>query len=378
MGHLARQEQTPYRKAVGIDVSDLPNATANTIAELIRNDGPITVADYMAIAGEAYYQKENVFGAKGDFVTAPEISQVFGELIGLWCVTAWQQLGEPRLFNLVECGPGRGTLMKDAMRTVSEIAPRFAHSADIHFLERSPARRAEQEKAIADHDVSWHGSLGTLPDGPCIFVANEFLDALPIRQFIKTEAGWCERIVALDGQEFAFSQSPEPTMVADGAFDDAAPGSLLEVSDAVTSFVADLAERCVRAPGIALIIDYGYSQSATGETLQAVKDHEFHSVLDDAGEADLTAHVDFATVAQTARGQGAAIFGPAEQGLWLRRIGATVREAQLCADKSADQADAIRAGVRRLIDPEHMGTLFKVLSIAPPSVLSLAGFEADL
>ncbi len=350
---------------------------AQDIASLIQKDGPIKVADYMSLAVEAYYQKENVFGTKGDFVTAPEVSQVFGELIGLWCVTAWQQLGEPRLFNLVECGPGRGTLMSDALRTVAEIAPKFARSADIHLLERSPARRQEQEKTLAAYDVTWLDTLENLPEGPSIFVANEFLDALPVRQYVKTADGWCERLVDIKDQAFVFGCASEPVPVADGAFDDAAPDTLLEVSDAVTAFVTDVAERCMNAPGIALMIDYGHTRSSTGETLQAVKDHKFHPVLSDPGEADLTAHVDFAAVAQAARSAGASVFGPTEQGLWLRRIGATVREAQLCDGKSAEEADAVRAGIRRLIDPEHMGDLFKVLSIAPSGVLTLAGFEAE-
>ena len=351
--------------------------TAEKIASLIRDGGPIPVAEFMAIAVDAYYRRQDVFGAKGDFVTAPEVSQVFGELVGLWSVTAWQQLGEPRLFNLVECGPGRGTLMSDALRTVADIAPVFARSAEIHLVERSPARRQEQQASLDGHDVTWHESLETLPVGPCIFIANEFLDALPVRQFVKTAEGWRERMIALDGDSLVYHKGEKVVTVADGAFDDADTGSLLEISDAVTTFVADVAEKCVQNPGIALIIDYGHTQSAVGETLQAVMDHKYHPPLRDPGEADLTAHVDFAAVAQAARAHGAVVFGPAEQGLWLRRIGATIREAQLSAGKPADQAAAIRAGVRRLIDPDHMGTLFKVLSIAPPNVFSLAGFETE-
>jgi NADH dehydrogenase [ubiquinone] 1 alpha subcomplex assembly factor 7 len=351
------------------------SAIGRNLAQKIMDDGPIPVADYMKAVAEAYYERDNVFGRAGDFVTAPEVSQIFGELIGLWCVTAWQQLDQPRLFNLVECGPGRGTLMSDIMRTVFDIAPKFAHSAQIRLIERSAARRTEQQRALEGLDVTWHENLSELPEGPCIIVANEFLDALPIEQFVKCDGEWRERLVDFKDDTFAFAVADQAVAIADGAFDDCPDGSILEQSAAVTSVTREMGALCAERPGIALLIDYGHVRTDVGETLQAVKNHAYTAVLADPGAADITAHVDFAAVAEAARAAGARVIGPAEQGVWLRRIGATVREAQLCEGKPTDQIETIRSGVRRLIEPEHMGTLFKVVALAPPHVVTLAGFE---
>lgn len=355
---------------------DSPDVDA-VLVERIRAEGPITVSAYMESVAEAYYARGQAFGKEGDFVTAPEISQVFGELVGLWAVTAWQALEQPRNFHLVECGPGRGTLMADLARIVTNIAPRFMHSASIHLVERSEALRRQQAKALSDHHPVWHDDLSTLPDGPLIIIANEFLDALPIEQFVKTAAGWCERLVDHGPKGFSFVTAAMPSDKASDAFEDAQPGSILEQSATVVQLSKDLGALCVERPAVVLLIDYGYTASSIGETLQAVKEHKFHAVLEYPGEADITAHVDFATVAQAARSMGARIHGPVEQGLWLQRLGVKIRQAQLSEDKSAVEATAIDTSIDRLIAPEHMGTLFKAIAFSPTHVQSLAGFEAN-
>lgn len=342
----------------------------------IKQHGPMSVAAYMGAVADAYYARGRVFGKDGDFITAPEISQVFGELVGLWCVTAWQALGQPRNFHLVECGPGRGTLMADALRTVWDVAPAFARSASLHFVERSQALREEQRRTLAAYDIEWHEGLSTLPDGPIIIVANEFLDALPISQFVKTSAGWCERMVTHGADGFEFTVASLPHTAIDETFDDAPTGSILEQSEAVEGAVTEMAALCAERPGIALLIDYGHTITDVGDTLQAIKNHAFHPVLEAPGDADITAHVDFAAVAQTARSTGASIHGPVEQGLWLKRLGAEVRETQLSTGKSKAEATAIRDSVQRLIDPDKMGALFKVIALGPADCVPLSGFSA--
>ena len=214
-----------------------PLTAEQQLAKQIAEHGPISVAAFMETAIEAYYARGRVFGKEGDFVTAPEISQIFGELIGLWCVTAWQALGQPRDFHLIECGPGRGTLMADVLRTVADVAPSFARSASIHLLERSAALQEEQRKTLAGYHVEWHTDFSTLPDGPLIIIANEFLDAFPITQFVRTTSGWCERLVTHDSNEFSFTVSSLPHPTVDDTFDDAPLGSILEQSEAVMNIV---------------------------------------------------------------------------------------------------------------------------------------------
>ncbi|MEQ8734624.1 MAG: SAM-dependent methyltransferase [Rhodospirillaceae bacterium] len=361
----------------------LADATTETgctdhLIERIKRNGPISIAAFMETVVDTYYARGNIFGRSGDFVTAPEISQVFGELIGLWCITAWQCLDQPRDFHLVECGPGRGTLMADIIRTTSKAAPRFGYAVSVHLIERSEKLRAEQEKTLMGHNVSWHEDLSTLPEGPVILVANEFLDALPITQYVKTSSGWCERLVNHNGREFVFTVAGLPTPNIDDAFHDAPEGSILEHSTAVHNVVSDISKLCIERPGIGLLIDYGYVRTDIGDTLQAVKDHAYAPVLKAPGFSDLTAHVDFALVSEAARSVGSAVYGPVEQGLWLKRLGIKVREAQLSDGKSKQDVETIRASIARLIDPEAMGSLFKVLAIAPSHIAPLAGFEAKV
>lgn len=353
------------------------NDVSATLIARIKEGGPISVAEFMDIVSEAYYARGDVFGRDGDFVTAPEISQVFGELVGLWAVTAWHALGQPRDFHLVECGPGRGTLMADVMRTVADIAPKFMHAASIHLVERSPTLRSKQAQTLAAYHPKWHDDLCSLPDDPLIVIANEFLDALPIEQFVRTASGWCERFVDIAEDGFTFQTASLPSPQIGEAFYDAETGSILEKSAAVESVVTDLGLLCVERPAVALIIDYGHTVSSVGETLQAVKKHKYHSVLDQPGAADVTAHVDFAAAAQAARAVGARVHGPVGQGLWLKRLGIDVRKAQLSEGKTTTETNTINTSIERLVAPEHMGELFKVVALGPQSVLALAGFEAS-
>jgi len=348
---------------------------ADVLRQRIKREGFITIADYMSAVADAYYAQGDVFGAQGDFTTAPEISQTFGEMVGLWCAVTWQQMGQPHPFRLIECGPGRGTLMADLLRAAKNV-PGFVDAAEIHLVERSTALRALQRDKLKDYQVTWHDEFSVTPSGPCIIVANEFLDALPVRQFQRTPQGWAERVVTLNADgAFAFDanmidNAPIPIPLAATAD----VGAIFERSDAVTQFVADAAERVARDGGAALFIDYGHSASALGETLQAVKQHQYHSVLEPPGVADITAHVDFAHVKTVARTHGANVFGPVEQGIWLRQLGIGVRQMQLARGKSADVAQGIEQGVRRLTEPHGMGALFKVIAIANPSLRELEGF----
>jgi len=341
------------------------------LAERIRREGPLSVADYMSAIAEAYYAQGNVFGVDGDFITAPEISQTFGELIGLWCAVVWQSMNAPNVFHLVECGPGRGTLMRDLLRAAGRV-PGF--SPAIHLIERSTALKARQRALLKDRAVTWHDDISTVPAGPMILVANEFLDALPIRQFQKTADGWAERHVALrEHGQFGFVLKPT-------TLENAPPanlGDVFETSPAVTSFVGDVAARIARDGGAAVMIDYGHKTTAIGETLQAVKKHRPCGVFDTPGEADLTAHVDFAAVAATARARGAKVHGPIEQGTWLSGLGIKLRGIQLAKGKDAATAKTIESGITRLTAPDAMGALFKVIAVTHPALATPEGFQQD-
>jgi NADH dehydrogenase [ubiquinone] 1 alpha subcomplex assembly factor 7 len=363
--HLARQQ--------GRIRESMSDVRAHIDAAIAR-DGFITVADYMNIVAAAYYARGDVFGVKGDFTTAPEISQTFGEIIGLWCAVTWQQMGQPDPFRLVECGPGRGTLMADLLRAAKQV-PGFLAAAEIHLVERSRALRAMQREKLADFTVAWHDHFADVPPGPSIVVGNEFLDALPIRQFLRTPEGWAERVIKRDGAALVFAthavdNAPLPIPVAVSA----AEGDIFEYSDAVAAFTAEVARRVTRDGGAALLIDYGHTASAVGETLQAVKQHQYVPVLENPGSADLTAHVDFAAVKNAARREGAAVFGPIAQGIWLKDLGIGVRQMQLARGKPANIAQTIEQGLRRLTDPHGMGVLFKVIALSNPHLPPVEGF----
>ena len=353
------------------------------LARRIRVHGPLTVAEFMAEAlghpEYGYYATRDPLGRRGDFTTAPEISQVFGELIGLWCADLWDRAGRPTPFILAELGPGRGTLMADALRA-ARVMPEFLAALRLHLVETSPVLRQRQHRALKHFAPSWHDSIASLPAGPLFVIANEFIDALPIRQLVKTEDGWHEKLIGLSAEadRLAFALSPAPTPAAALVPEDlraAPPGSICEINPAALAVADTITRRLVDAGGAALIIDYGYVKRACGDTLQALRRHQRHDPLDDPGTADLTAHVDFAALAEAAAAIGATVWGPAAQGAFLQGLGIASRTETLLAGATPGQAADIGAACRRLIDPGEMGTLFKVLCIAPPTLPPPAGFQ---
>lgn len=356
-------------------------ALFDLIAARIRRRGPLSVAEYMELAlghpKYGYYRTRDPLGRAGDFITAPEISQIFGELLGLWCADTWQRMGEPDPVLLVELGPGRGTLMKDALRAAA-IRPAFRQALHVHLVETSPVLRAAQRKALGDAPC-WHDSLKTVPRGPMLVLANEFFDALPVHQFVRTERGWRERVVTLDaaGERLAFGLAERPTKAQrhlPARLADAPVGTEWEVSPIALDLAAALAHRVVEDGGAALVIDYGHVLGGPGETLQAVRGHQRHDPLVEPGTADLTTHVDFAALAEAAEAAGAACHGPVTQRAFLLALGLDLRLATLMKTASPSQAPLVESGARRLIESGGMGTLFKVLALADPKLSDLAGF----
>jgi NADH dehydrogenase [ubiquinone] 1 alpha subcomplex assembly factor 7 len=355
------------------------------LARRIRTQGPLTVAEFMADSlghpEYGYYATRDPLGRRGDFTTAPEISQVFGELIGLWCADLWDRAGRPTPFILAELGPGRGTLMADALRA-ARITPGFLAALRLHLVETSPVLRRAQHRALTRFAPSWHDTIASLPAGPLLVIANEFIDALPIRQLVKTDAGWHEKLIGLSAEadRLAFALSPAPTPAAALVPEElrgAPPGSVCEINPSALAVADTIARRLVEAGGAALIVDYGYARRACGDTLQALRRHRRHDPLDNPGTADLTAHVDFAALAEAAAAVGATIWGPVAQGAFLRGLGIEARMEALLAGATPGQAADIGTACRRLIDPAEMGTLFKVLCIAAPATPPPAGFRPE-
>lgn len=344
---------------------------AHKLHRLIEASGPISVAAFMAEANAHYYATRDPFGAGGDFITAPEISQMFGELIGLWCADLWMRAGKPADLHYVELGPGRGTLAKDALRAMAQVGL----DPPVHFVETSPVLREAQTAAVPY--AIFHDDTTTLPEsGPLLIVANEFFDALPVRQLVATHSGWRERVVARDAGRFIALPGVTPM---DAAVPDAlrhqTPGTILESSPAAHAVMLDLAQRLAAQGGVVLTIDYGYEGPAVGDTLQAVQHHNKTAPFDNVGEQDLTAHVDFAALAHAARNGGVRVVGPVGQGAWLRSLGLDVRTATL-AESAPEQADTIRGQAARLADADQMGNLFKVMAAYAPGWPVPEGFAA--
>ncbi len=343
----------------------------------IATDGAVTVARFMAEALGAYYRDRDPLGPDGDFVTAPEISQMFGELIGLWAVAAWRQLGAPARFRLVELGPGRGTLMADALRAARQ-APGFLEAADIQLVEINARLRTAQRDRLAGHDPTWQAAFDDVPGGPLVLIANEFLDALPVHQFVRRGGGWHERAVTVDGatDRLAWTDIPPDSRLDAAAADGIDEEGIYEIGPARTALVAAIAARCVGDGGAALFIDYGHDGTlVAGDTLQAVRGHAYHDPLTDPGSADLTAHVAFGALARAAAGMAARPWGPISQQLFLDRLGLALRAEQLKAGASAAEAAAVDAARHRLIHRDEMGTLFRVLAVTAADAAAPAGFE---
>jgi NADH dehydrogenase [ubiquinone] 1 alpha subcomplex assembly factor 7 len=338
------------------------------IIEMIEAEGPIALDRYMALClghpVHGYYMSRDPFGAAGDFTTAPEISQVFGELIGVWCVNAWAALGSPAQFALVELGPGRGTLMADLLRA-AKGAPEFGAAAQVHLVETSPVLRAAQ-KAKLSGDVTWHHSVETLPDLPLIIIANEFFDALPIRQFERRDGKNYEWAVGL--QEGALKLGLAPT---DRRLDSE---GLFEVSFASMAIAEDLGAHLNKSGGAALVIDYGHLKSAAGDTLQALCNHAFCGILENPGEADLTAHVDFEALGRSFDAQ---VLPMLTQGQFLQRMGIDLRTEKLAAKLQNEARQDFNAGAHRLIAAEQMGDLFKVMCVVQKGAAPIYPFEVS-
>ncbi len=348
------------------------------LVRLIRADGPMTVEAFMRLCLHdpefGYYATRPRLGADGDFLTAPLVSQMFGELIGLWAVDAWTRLGRPAPFRLVEMGPGDGALMSDLMRA-ARVIPSFRASAELWLVETSGPLIARQRETLAAHGPRWAGSLAEVPAGaPLVLIANELLDCLPARQFVRTAAGWAERRVGLDAQAaLTFGLSPAPSgFLPPRGLENLPPGSLVEASPAQEALGAELGARIAADGGVAVFIDYGRDRPEPGDTLQALRAHRKVDVLTSAGEADLTVHADFPAFAAAARAAGAATTAITGQGDFLRALGLDLR-AQALADARPDQADVIARQRHRLTSPDEMGTLFKVVCVHQAG-LEVAGF----
>ncbi|WP_448662246.1 class I SAM-dependent methyltransferase [Sphingomonas sp. CJ20] len=348
--------------------AETPALLPERLARAITLAGPIPLSQFMGAANAHYYGTRDPLGARGDFTTAPEISQMFGELIGLWIADLWDRAGRPDA-RYVEFGPGRGTLAADALRAMGKagLAP------PVDFVETSPVLRAAQAERVPH--AEWHLDLVGLPeDAPLLVVANEFFDALPIRQLIATPAGWRERLVACQDTLFLpIAGDRSFDMIVPKPLRDAEPGAILETSPASVAILRNLAARLLVQGGAALVIDYGYQGPAIGDTLQAVRGHAYANPFDAPGEADLTAHVDFATLAEAAEAEGLVVHGPVTQGAFLRALGIDAR-TQALAQAAPDRADALAADRDRLVTDAAMGDLFKVIAFTAPGWPVPAGF----
>lgn len=313
----------------------------------------------MARVNACYYAQHDPFR---DFTTGPEITQAFGELLGLWAATVWQTIGCPAPVLLVEAGPGRATLMRDALRAIAKAAPEFHAALRLHLIETSPTLRAIQERLLPG--AVWHTSLTEVPAGPMLLLANEFLDALPIRQFVRRSTGWTERFVA----EGRFLEHPAE-LPREAPID-----SVIEICEPALELATDLGVRFAETAGAALFVDYGPAESAPGDSLQALRDGRPTDPLADPGEADLSAHVDFQAFATAARDGGAVVSGPTPQALFLTRLGLFRRLDRLARGRSPAEAVKLITAGRRLVEPDGMGQLFKVLGLCSPGTPSLPGF----
>jgi len=341
------------------------------ITQMIRVSGPMPIDRYMALClGHptlGYYMNRDPLGAAGDFMTAPEISQIFGELVGIWCVAAWQAVGSPAPFLLVELGPGRGTLMADILRATAKMQE-FADAAQVHLVETSPVLRKAQRDKL-DAKVTWHDSVETLPQEPMIFVANEFFDALPAQQLIRHNGQTYERCVDLEGDELvlAIRQIPQIVGLREG---------LNEVSSVSFAIAQSLGARIAALGGAGLVIDYGHLQTAAGDTLQALKLHKMVSVVEHPGTSDLTVHVDFEALGKAFAAGGADVLPAKAQGAFLNDMGLEARAAKLAAKLSGQERKDFINGAARLVDDKEMGQLFKAMAVAQATRQPIYPFEA--
>jgi len=344
------------------------------IKEHIRRLGPITVAEYMSLAllhpEHGYYMRLDPLGEAGDFITAPEISQIFGELIGAWLAEQWIIMGKPQA-ALIELGPGRGTLMNDVLRATKSVAG-FHEAMSLHLVEASPILQQKQRGLLAGKhpNLQWHTSFDDIPQKPLLLIANEFFDALPIRQFIHNENKWQERMVGIDNDCLTFichpCESRDPVVDNLDASRRWHDNIIYEHSQPSLDITSSIARHIVAHDGAALMIDYGYAGGSRGDTLQAVRHHRYHDTLTEPGMADLTAHVDFDALKQAALAVGAAAHGAVTQRDFLMRLGGELRLARLSKNATPAQKSAMLSAWKRLISEDQMGDLFKALCVTHP------------
>ncbi|MHA1523186.1 MAG: class I SAM-dependent methyltransferase [Alphaproteobacteria bacterium] len=359
---------------------------ARLISAQITQHGPMGLDRYMALClghpEHGYYKTRDPFGRGGDFVTAPEISQMFGEILGLWCADMWEKIGRPTPVGMVELGPGRGTLMADMLRA-AQVVPAFARALNVHLVETSQRLRAIQRETLSalSRNICWHDQLGEVPQMPMLLLANELFDALPVHQLEMCQDGWHERVVTMSDKgalTLVCAGAPAPPGLADLA-PSAAIGAVVEVAPARNALAAQIGQRLAHAPGGALIIDYGHEAggheaSGLGDTFQAVAAHAFVSPFDQPGEADLTTHVDFHALRAAAISGGASAFGPMAMGEFLQNLGLGARAAHLSHGAPGPTKNQIAAAYHRLTDTGEMGSLFKVLALTGPGIGAPAPF----
>jgi NADH dehydrogenase [ubiquinone] 1 alpha subcomplex assembly factor 7 len=356
------------------------------IKRLIRSTGPMPVWRYMELCLMhpvfGYYVSRDPLGREGDFTTAPEVSQMFGELLGLWAASVWKTMDSPPLLRLIEIGPGRGTMMADALRALRVLPPLY-QALSIHLVEVNPVLRQKQKETLSGpQEISWHDTIDDVPDGPSIIFANEYFDVLPIHQMVKRESGWHERTVELDSNgRLVFGTAAEPVPHFEALLPPlvrAAPaGAVFEWRP--DAEIMKIASRVRDQDGAALIIDYGHVRSDAGDTFQAIARHSYTDPLKNPGQADLTAHVDFEALIRAAENIGARVHGPVTQGSFLRRLGIETRAVSLMAKATHEVSEDIAGALRRLVEGGRggMGQMFKVLAISEPSLATLAGFAVE-
>jgi len=356
------------------------------IKKLIKSSGPMPVWRYMELClthpAHGYYVSRDPLGREGDFTTAPEVSQMFGELLGLWAASVWKAIGSPPMLRLVELGPGRGTMMADALRALRVLPPLY-QSLSIHLVEINLVLREKQRATLSGvRNLSWHDSIDDVPEGPAVILANEYFDVLPIHQVVKRDTGWHERVVQLDDSgRLAFAAAAEPTPRFEVLLPPlvrAAPvGAVFEWRP--DAEIMKIATRVREQDGAALIVDYGHLRSDAGDTFQAIARHSFADPLKNPGQADVTAHVDFQALVRAAEGLGARVHGPVTQGDFLRRLGIETRALTLQAKTTPEVSADIAAALKRLTDSGRggMGSMFKVLAVTEPHLTSVAGLNDE-
>ncbi|MGC2776932.1 MAG: SAM-dependent methyltransferase [Bradyrhizobium sp.] len=356
------------------------------IKRLIKASGPMPVWRYMELClmhpEHGYYISRDPLGREGDFTTAPEVSQMFGELLGLWAASIWKATGSPQQFRLIELGPGRGTMMSDALRALRVLPPLY-QTISVHLVEVNPVLREKQKATLTGlRNVTWHESFDDVPEGPSVIFANEYFDVLPIHQMVRRESGWHERVIELDEEEnFVYATAADPTpgfeLLLPPLVRAAPPGAIFEWRP--NTEIMAIARRIRDQHGAAVVIDYGHVRSDVGDTFQAIARHSFADPLKTPGLADITAHVDFDALARSAEAVGARVHGPVTQGEFLQRLGIETRALTLMQKAAPDVSEDIASGLKRLTGGGRggMGSLFKVLGVSDQSTPVLAGISDE-